>query len=59
MFLRIAIRDRSAAEAWFSGDLGCRGKGRQPLYPLLSYVEARLIPSCRPCRHAVGCVFCA
>ena len=32
-----------------------QSRGAPPLCPLLSYVEARLIPSCRPCRHAVDC----
>jgi hypothetical protein len=43
----------------FGGDLGCRGKGRQPLYPLHSFVEARLSVSYRPRRRLAGFASCA
>jgi hypothetical protein len=33
---------------------GVQGKGAAAPLPLVSYVEARLISSCRPCRRAVG-----
>jgi hypothetical protein len=56
VFLRIAIRDRSAAKAWLGGDLGCGERGGSPLITLRSYVEARLTVSFRPCRRAEGCV---